>query len=390
MTNGPMESDGRGISAFAGRIASTSRRPSNIGGSIAAGAISLAMGEPWEGTPAPIVEAAIGALRAGRTRYSPLAGSPSLQQAIVAHLRARHAREWSTDSVVCTHGASAGLAAAVLATVNPGDKVVLPEPTYSLYADHVAMASGFVAWVANRRDGSLDVERICAELAGARMVVLCSPGNPTGEVVGQEDLERISDAAALAGAYLLCDEAYSDIVFDGVAFFSSLDLQSSDHVICCSTFSKTYAMTGWRLGYVIAEPTVAAAINLVHRSFNGALSTFVQDAGVVALETPPEELHDHSLAYQVRRDMVLAELGDIPNVTVMPPEGAFYAFVRVDSAATSEELVALCAEAGVLVRSGLEYGPSGEGAFRISFATGVEELTVGLSRVALVLRGVTQ
>jgi aspartate aminotransferase len=209
-------------------------------------------------------------------------------------------------------------------------------------------------------------------------------------VVSQQDLERLSAAAAAAGAYLLCDEAYSHIVFDGVPFFSSLDLASTDHVICCNTFSKAYAMTGWRLGYVVAEPSVAAAINLVHRTFNGALSTFVQDAGVVALETPAADLQALARRYQDRRDMVLAALGDLPGVRITPAQGAFYAFVRVDAGLSSAELLARFGEAGVLVRSGLEFGPSGDGAFRISFAADEDQLAAGLAIIAKVLRAVEQ
>jgi aspartate aminotransferase len=375
----------RGTSGIADRIARQSMRPPNMGVS-PAGAVSLALGEPNEGTPTAVVEAAVDALRAGRTRYSALAGLPALREAIVAQLETRHGKTWGVDSVVCTHGASAGLAAAVLATIDPGDKVVLPEPTYSLYADHVAMAGGHVVWVANRDDGSIDIEGVEAELAGARMVIVCSPGNPTGTVLSERDLARLSEAAMAAGAYLLCDEAYSHIVFDGVPFFSSLDLASTDHVICCNTFSKAYAMTGWRLGYVVAEPGLAAAINLVHRTFNGALSTFVQDAGVVALETPAADLQALARSYQDRRDMVLAALGDLPGVSITPAQGAFYAFVRVDSGLSSAELLARFAEAGVLVRSGLEFGPSGDGAFRISFAVDQDQLAAGLGIIATVLR----
>ena len=270
----------------------------------------------------------------------------------------------------------------MLTLVNPGDKVVIPEPTYSLYADHVAIAGGQIVWVPNRPDGSVDVARVSAELEGARMLALCSPSNPTGMVIPREDLQRLSDVARSADAYLLCDEAYSQIVFDDVPFTSALDLEDTDHVICCQTFSKTYAMTGWRLGYVLANEAVADAINLLHRTINGALSTFIQDAGIVALQTDQADLSTMASSYQVRRDMVVAELCDVPGLDLASPQGAFYAFVRFDGAETSDEVVERLGRAGVLVRSGSEFGPSGEGAFRISFATAADELAVGLSRIA--------
>ena len=367
-----------------------SRRPATMGAAAPEGVISLAMGEPSEGTPGPIVDAAVAALHAGRTRYEALTGSPALRSAIASHLTEAYGREVTPEQIVCTHGGSGGLAAAVLATIDPGDRVVIPEPTYSLYADHVALAGGEVVWVANRPDGSIDVDRVRAALKGARMLVLCSPGNPTGLVVGREELRALADATVAAGAYLVCDEAYAGIVFDELPFASALELEATEHLICSRTFSKTYAMTGWRLGYVVANPRVAAAINLVHRTIAGGLATFVQDAGVEALRTPAAELHAVARSYQARRDLVLEALDGLPGVEIARPQGAFYAFVRVDSPLTSDELVAELAKAGVLVRSGREYGPSGEGAFRISFATGSEALTEGLVRIARVLTQVTE
>lgn len=371
-------------SRLAERIVTTSRRPAAMG-AVPGDAISLAMGEPSEGTPQAIVDAAVAALQAGRTRYAPLTGSPSLRAAVAARLTTRHPSPVDSAQVVVTHGASAGLAATILALVNPGDTVIVPEPTYSLYADHLAMAGAVIEWVPNRDDGSIDVEAVIGHLPGARMLLLCSPGNPTGMVVPQEELEAMSEAAAAAGVFLVCDEAYSDIVFDGRSYFSSLDLEPASHVITCQTFSKAYAMTGWRLGYVVAAEPVADAINLVHRSLNGAVATFVQDAGETALATPDEELEALRQSYQRRRDLVVATLSTIPGVSVPTPQGAFYAFVRFTSALTSDEVTQLMAKSGVLVRSGSEFGPSGQGAFRISFATGDAELAEGLERISRVL-----
>jgi len=366
------------------RITAVSRRPASLG-SVPRDAVSLAMGEPWQGTPPAIVDSAVEALRGGRTRYSPLTGSPTLKAAIAAHLEGRHGRRFAEDQVVCTHGASGGLAATVLAVVGPGDRVLIPEPTYSLYADQVALAGGEVEWVANRPDGSVDVDAVVAALPGTRLLVLCSPCNPTGNVVSAPDLAELSRAAASVGALLLCDEAYCDIVFDGRSFCSALDLPEIDHVICVRTFSKSYAMTGWRLGYVVAPPGLASGVNLVHRTFAGALGTFVQDAGVAALATPADELAESCAEYQRRRDLVIERLAALPRVTTAPPQGAFYAFVRVDTALSADELAARCADGGVLVRSGTEYGPSGEHAIRLSFAVGLEELEVGLARLGKVL-----
>ena len=344
------------------------------------------MGEPFSPTDPRVIEAAITALHTGRTRYAPLTGSPELREAIASRLTAKHVVDVESHNVVVTHGGSAGLAATILALVNPGDRVVIPEPTYSLYADQVALVGGEIDYVANRPDGSLDLAALLPRLDGARMVILCNPGNPTGAVQNVQDIRAIEAVIARTGCYLLSDEAYADIVFDGHPFFSALDLVDvPDLVICCGTFSKSYAMTGWRLGFVSAAAPVAQAINLVHRTFNGALNTFVQDAGLAALNVSDDELVAMAASYQQRRDVVVAKLIEIPRVEVATPQGAFYAFPRITSTYSSDDLTQQFADGGVLVRSGAEYGPSGEGRIRISFATDLATLLEGLSRIRNVL-----
>lgn len=369
------------------RIRTASRRPASLGAT-PPGAVSLAMGEPFAGTDERVATAAIESIRAGNTRYSPLTGLPALREAIAERLSARHARTVSASEVVPTHGASAALASTVLALVGPGDRVVIPEPTYSLYADHVAMAGGEVVWVPNRPDGSLDLYSLVPALTGARMVILCNPGNPTGRLFSRRELVAVGRAAAAAGTWLVSDEAYNDIIFDGVEYFSSLDQAAvAENVICSGTFSKSYAMTGWRLGYVVAPPTVADQISLVHRTFNGALNPFVQVAGITALALDDAWLSELAASYERRRDLVVSRLAAVPSVELVPPQGAFYAFPRVRMRISSDELTERMARSGVIVRSGREYGPSGEGHFRISFATDLDSLDAGLTRVVSVLEG---
>ncbi|MEN8585088.1 pyridoxal phosphate-dependent aminotransferase [Burkholderia sp. RS01] len=374
-------------SAAVERIISSSRRPKTLGAG-KAGAISLAMGEPDSGTPAAIVEAAITALAHGRTRYAPTAGSPELQHAIAKHTSAKYGRPTMPEEIVLTHGGSAGLAATMLALVSPGDKILIPEPTYSLYADHAAMIGAEVIWVPNLADGSLALDTLQQQAADARMILLCNPGNPTGRVYPDTDLHRLEQLLQdNPGLLLLADEAYGDITFDGVAFTSALTLAGArDQVICCSTFSKTYAMTGWRLGHVVAPAELASRINTIHRTINGPLSTFIQDAARTALEISRSDLRAAALSYQKRRDIVVNFLSGLPGVDMLPPQGAFYAFPRITSPLSSDEMTARFAEAGVLVRSGSEFGPSGEGHIRISFATDVDSLTGGLARFAATVK----
>jgi aspartate aminotransferase len=373
------------IGGLARRIGAASRRPKSLG-AVPPGAVSLAMGEPFATTDTRIIESAAASALAGNTRYEAMTGSPALRAAIASRLSTQYGRDIDPAQVVPTHGASGGLAATILALVDPGDRVVIPEPTYSLYADHVVMAGGTVDWTANAPNGSLDIDLLRAKIPGARMVILCNPGNPSGRIYGRADLEELAALAAEWGCYLISDEAYSAIVFDGLEFTSALSWpQYADNVICCRTFSKAFAMTGWRLGYVVAAPAVADAINLVHRTFNGALNSFVQHAGVRALELEDQLLEGLVEAYQQRRDLVVARLTATPGVELACPQGAFYAFPRVAMEISSDELSARMADAGVLVRSGREYGPSGEGSFRISFATDLDNLAEGMNRVQSVL-----
>jgi aspartate aminotransferase len=368
-------------SESAKRIILASRRPASLGAT-PAGAIALSMGEPDAGTPAPIVEAAVKALRNGRTRYTSLSGAPELRSSLAERVTLLYGQDVSPEQVVVTHGGSAGLAATILALINPGDKVLIPEPTYSLYADHLAMVGAEAIWVANGADGRLDLERLAREAGDSRMIILCNPGNPTGRVYSEAELRELAVILeANPHLLLLSDEAYADIVFDGMKFLSALELSSvADQVICCSTFSKTYAMTGWRLGYVVASRKLSEKINLLHRTLNGSINTFVQDAALAALETPDEHLRDMAESYQARRDIVVARLSGIPGLSMLPPQGAFYAFVKIDSVLTSDEMAARFVAAGVIVRSGSEFGPSGEGHVRLSFATDPVNLEAGLDR----------
>lgn len=364
------------------RVRSVSSRPASLGGDVP-GAISLAMGESTEPTPGAVVSAAIASLNAGRTRYARISGSPSLRTAVAAAFQAEGCAGIDVDHVVITHGASAGLAAAILASINPGDCVLLPEPTYSLYADQVAMAGGHVRWVPNGAGGRPRLDALRAALPGCALLVMCNPSNPSGYVLDADELAAIVQLAAANGVRVIFDEAYRDLVFDGVAFSSSAPLVAAHpHVICCGTFSKSFAMTGWRLGWLLAAKPIADAINLVHRTVNGPLNTFVQEAAISAFDLPPKYLRGFVSELRARRDLVCSYLGEIPGTTVTAPRGAFYAFPRIDRGMTSAELTSRLADAGVLVRSGSEYGPSGEGHIRISFALDTARLTEGMERIA--------
>jgi aspartate aminotransferase len=362
------------------RIRAGSLRPRGALG--APDIVSLAMGEPDFPTPEPIVAAAVDALRSGWTRYGDPNGDPELRQHIAEEAGV------AADEVLITHGGSAGLASSILATVDPGDEVVLLDPTYSRYADQVHLAGGRVRWTPTRPDGHLDFDLLARALPAARLLVLCNPGNPTGVVLTGDEVHRLAELVRATDTVLLADEAYRDLVYDGREFVSLLDVPGlRPNLIFCNTLSKTYAMTGWRIGYVVAPKPLAAAVSLIHRSLNASVNAAVQRAALVALRTGPDLAAGMRTAYQARRDLMVRTLATFDTVDPVAAEGAFYAFPRYHAEIASVDLLALLAEGGVAVRPGSEFGPAGEGHLRLSFAIDETSIAEGLRRMAAVLAG---
>lgn len=346
------------------------------------GAVSLAMGEPDFPTPKAVVDVAVQALHDGHTHYADQHGIGPLREAVAEQLTMTSIRPWEKSEVLMTHGATAGLAAACLALINPGDKVVIPDPAYSLYADLVTLAGGKVTFVPLNPQMHWDMDQLKEAMRGAKMFIFSNPSNPTGAVHTKSEIQNLAELLESSDTIVLADEAYSSLVYPGIEFFSTLASDAlRDRLVYVQTFSKTYAMTGWRVGYVAAEANFIDAIARVHRTINGSLNTSVQEAALEALNTPATELEDRLATYAERSKMVVTALSDVAGLTVMKPEGAFYAFIKYDSEQPSHEVVKDLAERGVLVRAGSEYGPSGEGHFRISFATSTTNLERGLHTI---------
>ncbi|MEV4889791.1 pyridoxal phosphate-dependent aminotransferase [Nonomuraea sp. NPDC055795] len=346
------------------------------------GAVSLAMGEPDFPTPAPVVEAAVAALRAGHTHYADQKGLRELRAALASRLPARPGRAWTADDVVITHGATAALAAVVLATVGPGDRVVIPEPAYSLYADLVVLAGGTVDFVPLAPDLHWDLDALAAALPRATMMIFSNPSNPTGIVHGEQELKALGELLDGSDVLVVSDEAYHRLVHPGHVFTSALEIASlRDRTVYVQTFSKTYAMTGWRVGYLAGPREVVDAAAHAHRTVDGSLNTAVQHAALAALDLPDGVVEAMAGRYRQRRELVVAHLSGIPGLHLVPPEGAFYGFLRYDAGLPSEAVARELAERKVMVRAGAEYGPSGEGHIRISFAASEDDLRTGLARI---------
>ena len=374
----------RVTSAAVDRVAEASRRPAGVW---PPELVSLASGEPDFATPPHILDALDGAARGGHTHYIDHRGDPELRAAIAADVERRTGRSTDPIEVLVTHGGSGGVAAAVLALVDPGERVVIPEPSYSLYADAVRLAGGVPVFVATGEDNHLDLDAIDAAADGARMIVLCNPCNPTGAVYRRSELEGVARIAERIDALVISDEAYAHIVYDGHRFVSAAEIPGlAARLVLCQTLSKKYAMTGLRIGYLVAPRPVTDACLRAHRTFNGPGNAVIQRAAIAAI-AGSDEWPDRMLAeYAHRRDLVIEALGDIDGARLFSPEGTFFAFVRSESGLDSQALVEHLATAGVAVRQGAEFGPSGDGAVRLSFATDRDTLVAGLERVREGLR----
>jgi aspartate aminotransferase len=346
------------------------------------GAVSLAMGEPDFPTPPPVIGAAVAALREGHTHYADQKGLVALRAALASRLPAHPGRTWTADDVVVTHGATAALASVVLAMIGPGDRVVVPEPAYSLYADLVVLAGGTVDFVPLAPDLHWDLDALAAALPGAAMMIFSNPSNPTGIVHSKQELEALGKLLDGSDTLVVSDEAYHRLVYPGHELTSALEIESlRDRTVYVQTFSKTYAMTGWRVGYLTGPREVVDAAAHTHRTHNGSLNTAVQHAALAALDLPDSVVDAMVDRYRQRRELVVARLSGVPGLHLVPPEGAFYGFLRYDTGLPSETVARELAEREVMVRAGAEYGPSGEGHLRISFAASEDDLWIGLERI---------
>lgn len=344
--------------------------------------VSLASGDPSFSPPAALTKGIIEALETGYTHYVDGQGDKVLRTAIASSLESTTLTPITVEQVLITHGANSGLAAAVMATINPGDRVIIPEPTYSLYADLVHMVGGEVDFVPLTADFHLDLAAIAERAIGAKMVVLCHPGNPTGTVFTDSELAELTDIAVTHSLLVLADEAYDHIVFDDRPFTSTLAVVAlQDRLIYCQTFSKTFAMTGLRLGYLVAPTSLIGGITRIHRTLTGPMSAAVQRGVLAALESAIDWPAEACREYAERRALVMRGLQDIPGLQASPPEGSFYVFVKYPQSLPSSDLARLAQANGVAIRPGSEFGPSGEGYFRLAFSGSREQLTLGLQRL---------
>ncbi len=349
--------------------------------------IHLGIGEPDFDTPANIREAAKQALDAGWTHYGPAPGLPDFRRTIADTWRARRGIPCEAKHVVVTPGAKPVLFFAMLSLLDAGDEAIIPSPAFPNYASMAKFADGRVVTTPLRADRGfdLDLDALRARVnERTRVLVLNSPHNPTGAVLPEATLHAVRELVLKHGFTVVADDIYGDMVYEGrfTAFASLPDM--FERTVTVDGFSKTYAMTGWRLGFgLMAEPLAKHMATLMNNS-NSCTATFVQKAGDAGLKGPQDAVRAMIEEFRARRTLVVDGLNAIPGVTCFNPPGAFYAFPRVDVPGWDSGRIAdaLLDEAGVVTLPGTGFGDEGEGYLRLSYANSQENLREGLRRIA--------
>ena len=350
--------------------------------------IHFEIGQPDFDTFENVSRAGIQAIADGHTRYTPPPGLPPLREAIAESAGKQRGLTINPEQVIVGPGAKPALFLPTLALVEPGDEVMYPDPGFPTYSAMIGIAGGVPVPVPLKEENNfsfdLDVfERLINKRT--RMIILNSPGNPTGGVIPLQDLEVIAEAALQNDTWVLSDEIYARIVYDGLQAPSIATLPGmQDSTIIVDGFSKTYAMTGWRLGFGIMPAGLAKKVDLLIQHSVGCTAHFTQFAGLEALNGPQDRVAEVLEIYQKRRDLVVAGLNGIPGVTCRKPQGAFYAFPNITAFGKSAAELAdmLLEKAGVAVLPGSSFGPCGEGYLRLSYVNSIENIERGLERIS--------
>lgn len=353
--------------------------------------IHLEIGEPDFVTPSHVSLAGIKAIANGQTRYNPPAGMTPLREAIAEYAGRLRGISIKPSQVVVSPGAKPNLFFPTLALVNPGDEVIYPDPGFPTYEAMIGVAGGIpVAVPLLEKNGfSFDLDAF-DQLVNpkTKLIILNSPSNPTGGVIPQTDLEHIAKAAIQNDCWVLSDEIYNQLVFDGTQAPSIASIPGMlERTIIMDGFSKTYAMTGWRLGYGIMPEGLANRVSLLLTHSIGCTAHFTQVAGIEALTGPQDYVSMMVKEYQRRRDLLVNALNQMPGISCLKPQATFYTFPNIKATGkTSNELANLLLNGGVAVLPGSAFGKYGEGYLRIVFANSYENIEIALERMDKVLR----
>jgi aspartate aminotransferase len=350
--------------------------------------VHLEIGEPDFDTPKNIKDAAAKALNAGYTHYTPSAGIPELRQAIADYISKTRNLQVSPDEVVVTPGGKPIMFFSILALVNPGEEVLYPNPGFPIYESLINFvgAKPVPIPLKEENDFSLDPEYVKKMITKkTKMIILNSPENPTGGVITKKELKIIADCISdRDDVFVLADEIYSRIIYEGIHESITQFDGMKDKTILLDGFSKTYAMTGWRLGYGVMRKDLALKVAQLMTNSNSCTSTFTQMAGVEALTGPQTEPERMVAEFRKRREVIVSGLNNIEGITCKKPHGAFYVFPNITGTGMDCRRLGdhLLNNAGVAVLPGTSFGKYGEGYLRLSFANSVENIKKALDRIS--------
>ncbi|MCP5107094.1 MAG: pyridoxal phosphate-dependent aminotransferase [bacterium] len=349
--------------------------------------IHLEIGQPDFQTFDNIALSGIRAISTGQTRYTPPAGIPALRETIARHTGERIGMELDAGQVVVGPGAKPLLFFPMMALLEPGDEVIYPDPGFPSYRAIIGTmgAKPVPIGLSEEKDFSFDMEQFNGKVnEKTRLIIINSPSNPTGGIIPEEDLGAIAEAAKKYDCWVLSDEIYTRLVYSDQPVKSIMTFPGmAERTIIMDGFSKTYAMTGWRLGYGVMPKKLAGAVDLLLTHSVGCTAAFTQIAGIEALTGPQQDVERVRKIFLKRRDIIVNGLNAIPGVTCRMPQGAFYVFPNVKSFGRSSNDLAnyLLQEAGVCVLPGTSFGEMGEGYIRLCYSNSIEAIESALEKI---------
>lgn len=359
----------------------------SLGKLIDPGVIPLDKGDPDFPTPEHICDAAREAMRQGYTHYVPGRGDRDLIEAICDKLREDYGCVYDPAGIIITCGGMEAIYLSCACFLSPGDEVIIFTPGYS-YAGNILMFGATPVWVPLAPGLRLDRDAVRAALTRRTKAILFNnPNNPTGTSFTREEVEFLASVALEHDLLLFADEVYRTLYYDGRAHFCAGSIRDvRDRTIIIDSFSKMYAMTGWRIGYAATTPELARHMDVVHRTTLSCISWPVQRAALAALRGPQDCVREMVQEYDRRRQGALKRLAGVPRFTVQYPDSAFYLFGRFEAPMKSEQMLEYLYKKKVAVRSGTEFGPAGEGWIRLTYAVPYPDVLAGIERLAEAFR----
>ncbi len=352
--------------------------------------VHLEIGEPDFDTPRHIIDAAKDALDNGYTHYGPSPGEMPVREAVAAHQTERQGYEIGADRIIVTPGGKPVMFFSILALIEEGDEVIYPNPGFPIYESMINYAGGTAVPIPleERFDFSLDVDRLESLVTDrTKLLIVNSPNNPCGSVISDADLERIAEIAVQNDLVVMSDEIYKDMYYEGSHTSITQFDGMVERTIILDGFSKSYAMTGWRLGYGVFPDFMMDPVTKLMTNSVSCTSVAVQMAGIAALQGPQDSVSEMMDEFQVRRDLIVSGMNNLPGVTCRTPGGAFYAFPNISGTGLDSRTFADRAmdEAGVALLSGTAFGEYGNGYIRISFANSQDNLRMAIDRLGEML-----